>query len=90
VNNVNVQFQVGDRVRVTGKTEDFAPHGMGPNVAWDNEWVDEMEAQIGREYTIACVHPSIGATFEEDQDLFNYAFPLSSLEKLQLEKELNE
>jgi hypothetical protein len=86
-----VTFAPGDRVKITGFEEDFAPDGMGDGVTWDNQWPDiwkdgnlvgGMSMFIGYEYEINDIDET-GVYFVTDESHTNmYGYPLTVLEKI--------
>lgn len=81
------EFNVGDKVRVVRRTEDFAPNGMGEGIMWENQWIKadndgpNMDRYLGLEFEIDYI-VNTGVLFKDWEAWASYAFPLSSLENI--------
>lgn len=74
----NVEFKVGDKVRVMREVETGDSNGMGEGQSWENSWEEGMTLCLGLEFEIENIYRDIGAEFKGG----SYIFPLAALMKV--------
>lgn len=74
-----IEFNVGDKVRIERSTVDRDPDGMGAGVEWENSWTDNMDDEIGKEFTISHIGPAGAHLFGDRHD---YGWPLNVMTNL--------